>query len=223
MVAYTKLGLDQTVIVAYPQPDVEMTYVKLSGEPNGDGGDIYTGLDRFNRVIDVRWINSSNVDINRILYTFSRASNRLTINNSVTGFDQTCSYDGLYQLGECASTAATEEFDYDPTGNWNSYINASNTQNRTHQQANEITSITGTPSATVGYDANGNTTTMPSVGDWSTGQTVIYDAWNRLVKVSSSGTAVGTYRYKWFNQADVMPTFSVKQIQAQLLGTQGHT
>jgi hypothetical protein len=28
---------------------------------------------------------------------------------------------------------------------------------------------------------------------------------------------------KWFNQADEMPTFSVKQIQAQLLGTQGHT
>jgi len=38
-----------------------MTYIKLSGEPVGDGGDQYTGLDRFGRVVDNRWMNSSNV------------------------------------------------------------------------------------------------------------------------------------------------------------------
>ena len=40
-----------------------MSYIKLSGEPVGDGGDQYTGFDRFGRVVDNRWMNSSNVDI----------------------------------------------------------------------------------------------------------------------------------------------------------------
>jgi hypothetical protein len=68
MVAYTKLGLDRTVVVAYVQPGIRMSYIKLSGEPVGDGGDQYTGLDRFGRVVDNRWMNSSNVDIDRFKY-----------------------------------------------------------------------------------------------------------------------------------------------------------
>ena len=35
MVAYSKLGLDTTVVVQYPQPNVQMTYI---GTPGGDGG-----------------------------------------------------------------------------------------------------------------------------------------------------------------------------------------
>jgi len=199
-VAYTKLGLDRTVMVSYPQPGIRMSYIKLSGEPVGDGGDQYTGLDRFGRVVDNRWLNSSNVDVDRIFYTYSRASNRLTINNSVTGFDQSCSYDNLYQLIERTGTAPTEEFNYDPTGNWTSYVNGVNTQDRTHQKANEITGITGTPSATMAYDANGNTTTLPQAGNWSNTQTAVWDAWNRLVTVKQGTTILGAYQYDGLNR-----------------------
>src|SRR3984957_19300663 len=98
MVAYSKLGLDTTVVVQYPQPNVQMTYI---GTPGGDGGDQYTGLDRFNRVIDVRWMNSSSVDINRFKYTFSEASNRLTRQNTVApsgGFDEQYILVGIYAV-----------------------------------------------------------------------------------------------------------------------------
>jgi len=46
-VSYTYLGLSTVVIETYPQPGVELTYVKLSGKSNGDAGDQYPGLDRF--------------------------------------------------------------------------------------------------------------------------------------------------------------------------------
>ena len=54
LVSYSYLGLSTVVIENYPQPGVELTYVKLSGESNGDAGDQYTGLDRFGRVVDQR-------------------------------------------------------------------------------------------------------------------------------------------------------------------------
>jgi hypothetical protein len=83
LVTYTRLGLDTTVVVGYVEPNLQMTYLKLAGEPVGDGGDQYTGLDRFNRVVDVRWINRKNADVNRFKYGFSRAGNRLWRQNVV--------------------------------------------------------------------------------------------------------------------------------------------
>ena len=49
-------GAGTVVTRAHPQPGVDLTYVKLSGESAGDAGDQYTGLDRFGRVVDQRWI-----------------------------------------------------------------------------------------------------------------------------------------------------------------------
>jgi RHS repeat-associated protein len=217
MVAYTRFGLDRTVVVQYPEPDIEMTYIKLSGEPVGDGGDQYTGLDRFNRVVDNRWINSSEVDIDRFIYGFSEASNRLWRQNVVAssgGFDQQYIYDGLYQVskrlqgtlsgGVITGTPVEEEdFTFDPTGNLPEYvIQESGTttlnQTRTHQLANEITAIS--PASSVGYDPNGNMTTMPQVDAWGTAQTLTWDAWNRPITISQSGTALGTYQYDGANR-----------------------
>ena len=194
-----------------------MTYIKLTGEPNGDGGDMYTGLDRFNRVIDVRWINASNTDVNRFKYGFSRAGNRLWRQNPVApsgGFDEQYGYDGLYQITDRkqgtlnsshvipGTPVQEEQFTFDPTGNWPSYLlNQSGTtvlnQTRTHQKVNEITAISG---SSTGYDANGNLTTMPQIQAWGSSQAVTWDAWNRLVSVSASGTALGTYQYDGLNR-----------------------
>ncbi len=187
-----------------------MTYIGTPGGDGGDGGDQYTGLDRFNRVIDVRWMNNSSVDIDRFKYTFSRASNRLTRQNTLTtGFDEQYVYDGLYQItdrkrgtlsgGVITGTPTEEEqFSFDPTGNWPTYLTKDSSgtttlnQTRTHQLANEINAIS--PSGSTGYDANGNMTTMPEVDVWATAQTVTYDAWNRPITVTQSGT-LGTYQY----------------------------
>jgi hypothetical protein len=35
------------VIRSHPQPGVDLTYVKQTGESNGDAGDQYIGIDRF--------------------------------------------------------------------------------------------------------------------------------------------------------------------------------
>jgi RHS repeat-associated protein len=216
-VTYSRFGLDRTVIVQYNEPNIEMTYVKLSGESNGDGGDQYTGLDRFNRVIDNRWINiSTSADIERFKYTFSLASNRLTRQNTVaaTNFDEQYVYDNLYEItdrkrgtlsgGVITGTPQEEEqFSFDPTGNWPSFVTkASGTttlnQTRTAQKTNEISAIS--PSGSTGYDSNGNMTTMPQVDVWGTAQTVTYDAWNRPITVRQGATTLGTYAYDGLNR-----------------------
>jgi len=61
------------------------------------------------------------------------------------------------------------------------------TQTRTTNQQNEITSISGAGAVT--YDANGNVTADGS------GNSYVYDAWNRLVKVNNGGSTLAAYGY----------------------------
>ena len=101
----------------------------------GDGGDQYTGLDRFGRVIDQRWIkDSSGDDLERVEYGFDRASNRVWRDNTVADAltakqDEFYTYDGLNQLltlqrgtlnagktGISGTPAWEEDFTIDPTG-----------------------------------------------------------------------------------------------------------
>lgn len=84
---------------------MEMTCISQGSEPDGDAGDQYTGLDRFNRIEDIRWLKRSggtSTDVERIQYGFDRAGNRMWRKNLVApaGFDEAYEYDGLYQLGD---------------------------------------------------------------------------------------------------------------------------
>ena len=104
---YTRRGLSATMRIEYPNAGtvnpLEMTYIKQAGEPDGDAGDQYTGQDRFNRNIDIRWLRGgTTTHVDRIQYGFDRASNRLWRKNVVaaTNWDELYSYDGLYQLPE---------------------------------------------------------------------------------------------------------------------------
>jgi len=57
---------------------MKLTYIQQSGSPPvGDGGDQYTGLDRFGRVVDQRWLKeSSGVDLERVQYGYDAGNNR---------------------------------------------------------------------------------------------------------------------------------------------------
>jgi hypothetical protein len=55
--SYGYLGAGTVVIRTQTQPGTSLTYVKLSGESDGDAGDKYTGLDRFGRVVGQRWVD----------------------------------------------------------------------------------------------------------------------------------------------------------------------
>src|SRR5207249_4953898 len=78
------LGLGIVVKRAHPQPGVDLTYIKQTAESNGDAGDQYTGLDRFGRVVDQRWIVTANgTHTDRFQYGYDRDSNRLYRSNLV--------------------------------------------------------------------------------------------------------------------------------------------
>jgi len=81
--AYSYLALGTVVKRAHSQPGVDLSYIKLTGESVGDAGDQYTGLDRFGRVVDQRWINGSSTDVDRYQYGYDRDGNRLYKDNKV--------------------------------------------------------------------------------------------------------------------------------------------
>jgi len=205
------------------QPGVELTYIKQGAEGTGDAGDQYTGLDRFGRVYDQRWlVTSSGTAVDRFQYGFDRNSNRVFRDNLVasSGQDEYYSYDNLNQLTvlkrgdlnagrtDISGTPVWQEnFTFDPTGNWHGsssgYVTRTSgvidlDQNRSNNPVNEITGFTtttGTGWATPAYNAAGNMTTMPQPASLANGYTAQYDAWNRMVELKNGTTTVATYRY----------------------------
>jgi len=197
----------------------------------GDGGDQYTGLDRFGRVIDQRWIkDSTGADLERVEYGFDRVSNRVWRNNTVANAlsanqDEYYTYDGLNQLltlqrgtlnsgktGITGTPTWEEDFTFDPTGNWNNYVNqVSGTttlnQPRTHNAVNEVETINGS-SALIQQNAAGNMVKAPQPTNWSSAYTMTYDAWQRLVKVKSGSTTTAIYAYDGQNRRTTKVTGS---------------
>jgi RHS repeat-associated protein len=177
-----------------------MTYIKLSTESVGDAGDQYTGLDRFGRIVDQRWINSSNTDVDRYQYGYDRDGNRLYKDNKViASLSEVYTYDSLNQLASyklgtlngtktdvTGSPTTSQSWDYDAVGNWDSITTNSTTQTRTANKQNEITAVSGATTPT--YDSNGSLTTDENNFRF------VYDAWNKVVQVkNSSNVAIVTY------------------------------
>ena len=96
---YSYLGLSSVVKVDYMTPSIRYQLYDPSLASN-----IYTGLDRFGRVVNSRWYNhSSSTDTDRIKYGYGRASNRVWREDTVAAsgskyFDELYFYDGLYRL-----------------------------------------------------------------------------------------------------------------------------
>src|SRR5258707_10162881 len=211
--SYDYLGLSTVIRRAHSQPGVDLTYIKQTGEANGDAGDQYTGLDRFGRVVDQRWLVTSNgTHTHRFQYGYDRNSNALFRNNLVnTAFGELYhasgagnGYDNLNQLSgflrgvltasggvgtpldTIASPAHTQTFTPDALGNFSSVTTDGTQVNRTHNQQNEVT---GVGSSSLVFDKNGNMSTDEQ------GRTLVYDAWNRLVAVKNGSTALASYKF----------------------------
>jgi YD repeat-containing protein len=215
---YDYLGLGTVVRRTHPQPGVDLTYIKQGMESDGDAGDQYTGLDRFGRIVDQRWIKTSNGShIDRFQYGYDRNGNRLYEKNLVdAAFSElyhangaSNGYDLLNQISEfrrgvlsdtnsdgipdtVTTASRSQVWSYDPLGNWSTVNNDGTAQNRTHNRQNQITSISGLTTPT--YDANGNMT-----GD-ENGKTLVYDAWNRLVDYKNGSTSLEAYQYDALNR-----------------------
>jgi RHS repeat-associated protein len=192
---------------AHSQSGVDLSYIKLSGESTGDAGDQYTGLDRFGRIVDQRWINGSNVDVDRFKYGYDRNSNVLYKENIVnSGLSEVYTYDDLNQLASyklgtlnvgktdvTGSPTNAQNWDYDATGNWDSVTTNGTTQTRGANKQNEITSVSSATTPT--YDNNGNLTKDEN------NYRFVWDAWNREVKIkNSSDTVIATNSYDTLNR-----------------------
>ena len=218
-VDYTYVGLDWPVRVLYPEPAVNLTYIKTASHPLGDAGDQYTDFDRFGRTVDMRWSTTANGAIrDRFQWGYDRAGNRTwkaTLAATSGGQDEKYEHDTLYQVTDFARgtlninrsaigaiPANEQTWTYDPTGNWDRYTTADDgtetlDQTRVHNQDNQITQIDGSNSGIL-YDRAGNATQMPpdKDGDWSKFYRLKWDGWNRLVEVKDKGNAlVVTYAY----------------------------
>ena len=194
--SYSYLGLATIVKRAHPQSGVDLSYIKLTGESVGDAGDQYTGLDRFKRIVDHRWVNGSNVDVDRFKYGYDRNGNRLFKENGViASLSEVYSYDDLnqiagYKLGTLntgktdvtGTPTKVQSWDYDAVGNWDSVTTNSATQTRGANRQNEITSVSGATTPT--YDNNGNLTKDENDNRF------VWDAWNMMVQVRNASNVV---------------------------------
>jgi RHS repeat-associated protein len=170
----------------YNQPDVSLTYA------NG-------GLDRYGRIINHSWMKNNNPFVH-IIHSYDYNGNRIKRYDPVHATNsELYTYDNLGQIKtlnrgalNTAQNAVTtvnhsESWDFDKTGNWSQYVKNGNTENRTHNAANELQGI-----AT--HDANGNMVLMPGLKGK-------YDAWNRLVEVrDSNDNLIASYEYNGLNQ-----------------------
>jgi hypothetical protein len=179
--SYSYLGLD-TIVRRTRGNGTQLTYAPTT-VAGGDGGDQYTGLDRFGRVMDQDWINTSTgTAFDRIQYAYDADSNVLYQNNLVNsayselfspdnGAAQNAQYDALNRLlgfargtlsashgsgtplDTVSSPSATEGWTLDALGNWTSFTNGSTTQTRSFNARNEITSISGVSTPTYDVEA----------------------------------------------------------------------
>jgi YD repeat-containing protein len=86
--SYKYLGLNTVVERDHPQNNVNLSYIEQGNDPNAnhDGGDQYTGLDRFGRVIDQNWVNATTgTSTDRFQYGYDQDSDVL-YSSTVTVF-----------------------------------------------------------------------------------------------------------------------------------------
>jgi len=86
---YQYLGLD-TIVQKLDGNGIELTYLQQSGDTlaggaGADGGDQYVGLDKFGRVVDQNWIDSTGTSVDRFQYAYDANSNVLYKNDLIHG------------------------------------------------------------------------------------------------------------------------------------------
>jgi RHS repeat-associated protein len=220
---YTYLGLDTVVQRAHPEPGINLTYIQQPGDTGtGDAGDQYTGLDRFGRVVDQRWVQAANpqTPTDRFQYGYDRDSRVNYKNNRVNSYFSELyhvsgagnGYDGLNQLlsfsrgqltasiqngplDTVANPSRSQSWSLDTMGNSTNLATTFN--GTTTPQSRNHNAQNQVTSVTV--NSNTATLTFDSNGNTTTdenGQQYVYDAWNRLVAVKSQGgSLLETYHY----------------------------
>jgi RHS repeat-associated protein len=148
--------------------------------------------DNLSRLLSVlHQLSGSTID--GATYTVDNAGNRTSKTDWQAGVTSNYSYDAIYQLTQVLQGAnTTESYSYDPVGNRLSSLGVSPYN---YNSSNELAS---TPSATYGYDLNGNAVTKND----STGiTTYAWDFENRLTSVTLPGSGgIVSFKYDPFGR-----------------------
>jgi YD repeat-containing protein len=186
LVSYIYDGTGNPMQTTYNQPDVSLTYVNA-------------GLDRYGRIINHSWIKNNNPLVH-ISHSYDYNGNRIKRYDPVHAANsELYTYDNLGQIktlnrgilntaqNSVTTVNHSESWNFDKTGNWSQYTKNGNTENRTHNAANELQGIAI-------HNANGNMVLM-------LGLKGKYDALNRLVEVrDTSDNLIARYEYNGLNQ-----------------------
>ena len=140
LVEYQYAGLSMVANVYYPTPDAQLSYEAKAGTSGaGDGGDILTGYDRFNRVIRMPWKNkTTSAVLANIGYGYDESSRRKWRQDLTPAANK--AHDRFYENDHLSqvkvATVGTlndnrtaiagvagesESWKYDETGNWLNY------------------------------------------------------------------------------------------------------
>ena len=97
--SYLYLGLDTVMERDHPQTGINQTFISQNNS-TGDAGDMYTGLDRFGRIVDDNWYNTNtSASTDDFQYGYDADSDVLWRNNMVNiAFGELYSYDNTGQL-----------------------------------------------------------------------------------------------------------------------------
>jgi RHS repeat-associated protein len=173
--------------------------------PNQDN---YVGLDRFARIDDLV-LKNGGTNLNRYLYSYNYNS-QITVREDKVGnvygfevFDETFAYDNLGRLtnhkrgawdGSSMSSIQLHEcWTLDRSGNADDYYNGTastcgSTRDLAFNASNEITTSPYT------YHKAGELKDKPNT------ESMVFDAWNRLVEYKSGTEKLAVYRYNGLNQ-----------------------
>ncbi|MGO9108944.1 MAG: Calx-beta domain-containing protein [Thermoguttaceae bacterium] len=175
--AYSYLGADTIATENYQQAQVKLDY----------SANNFAAWDRFGRVLDQVWVgygsgNSGTLDGYQYAYnaTGDRTSQANQTNNAL---NETFNYDSLDRLTSWSLNGTRQEA-------WNLDALGNDLNTGSYDASNEETPKSGSS----GYDLAGNMTTLLS------GDTAIYDAWNRLVEVKSGSTILEECAYDGANR-----------------------
>jgi RHS repeat-associated protein len=218
---YDHNGNGRLAIADYPAPDVKLDYFQ------GTTG-TYAGFDRYGRVKDQFWDGyNATSDVSRVKHGYDYAGNRLWREDIIAAaqtptpkyHDELYTYDGLHRLTKADrgdlnvtySAVTSKNFGQewttlDALGNWSNFKQDNDgngtwelNQTRTHNKANALS--TATSWATSAHDHAGNMTTAPDPANLANSMFMVYDGWNRLVKVSDQGLNIlGEYEYDGLNR-----------------------
>ncbi len=182
-------GLSTIAQAAHPQTGINLTYIQQPGQTNilNDGGDIYTGLDRFGRVIDQNWwVVATGTSTDRFQYGYDPASNVLYKNNLVNP--------NMSELYHANSSARNDNGSaYDPLGRETAFARGILSASGNNPGAAALDTISAaTQSQTWAMDALGNWSSSTTNG---TAQTRNFNSQNQITGISGT-TATPTYDAK---------------------------